>query len=176
MRLLFLLFFVSCLTTVSAQNLSSTKNHTTLGAGVGLPYGGLGLKFSINPANQLTIFGGLGYNFVDVGFNAGIVKSFKSESRTQFYLTGMFGTNAAILIEGASELNESYFGPTFGAGLKFNSFKRKGNYWDLAILVPITSSKFNDDLDAIKGIGIDIRESWPVLITAGYNFMLGQRE
>ncbi|WP_262511333.1 hypothetical protein [Pleomorphovibrio marinus] len=30
----------------------------------GLPYGGIGGKLSYNPADQFTIFGGLGYNFL----------------------------------------------------------------------------------------------------------------
>ena len=158
---------------IQGQHLSSAKNHAALGIGLGLPYGALGIKFGYNPANNTTLFGGLGYNFVSAAFNVGLLYSFPSKSQTEFYLTGMYGTNRAIRIEGLSSATESYHGPSFGIGIKINSLRKEGSHWDIGLLVPI-SPEFEDDFDTFESQGVDfVMDPWPVLISVGYNFSLG---
>ena len=157
----------------NAQHLSSTRNFKAIGLGLGLPYGALGAKFSYNPISQTTLFLGLGYNLVEVGFNVGVYRSFPSDVQTQFYIIGMYGSNASVKVEGSDELSKSYYGPTFGAGIKINSVRREGNHWDIGILVPIRTSEFNDDIDYLQDLGYDLTEPWPILFTVGYNFSLG---
>jgi len=156
------------------NHLSSLKGESSLGIGIGLPYGALGFRFGTNVADNLNLFGGIGYQLVGVGYNFGILKDFKSSGSTQFYVLGMYGTNAAIVIEGADEFDEIYTGATFGLGIKINSRKTEGNFWDIGLLAPIRSSDYKDDADALDNNPLisDFTEPWPILITVGYNFNL----
>ena len=163
--------------TINAQDshLSSMKGESSLGIGIGLPYGGLiGVRFGTNLADNLSLFGGLGYQIVGVGYNIGLLKDFESSSSTQFYLTSMYGTNVGIQTQGLSEYNELYTGVTLGAGIKINSRKTEGNFWDVGLLIPIRSSNFKSDRDQIKNDPRIDRfiDPLPVLITLGYNFNL----
>lgn len=92
----------------------------------------------------------------------------------QFYLTGMYGTNAAIKIVGLPEYNKVYTGPTFGLGVKINSRKTEGNYWDVGLLLPIRSSGYKDDEEAVDNDPriSQFRAAFPLLIVVGYNFNL----
>ncbi len=156
------------------DHLSSKKGETSLGIGLGLPYGGIGGRIGTNVTYGLTIFGGLGYMISGVGYNIGLLKDFPSKASTQFYLSAMFGTNAAIRVEGLSEYNEVYTGPSFGLGIKINSRRKEGNFWDIGLQVPITSQAFKDDEMRVENdprVG-DFTDPLPVLIVVGYNFNL----
>ncbi len=156
------------------SNLSSRKGENSFGLGLGLPYGAIGARFGTNIADQLTLFGGLGYHLSGVGYNVGLMKSFPSKSLTQFYVAGMYGTNAAIKVKGLSEADKVYTGPTFGVGVKVNSRRTEGNFWDFGLLVPIKSSDYMDDEDAVRNDSriSDFNSPSPVLIVVGYNFNL----
>jgi len=153
---------------------SSQKGQTTLGLGIGLPYGAIGLRVGTNVTDGLNLFGGLGYQIAGVGYNVGLLKDFPSTGRAQFYLTGMYGTNAAIKIVNLAEYNNVYTGPTFGFGVKLNSLMKEGDYWDFGLLVPIRSSDYKADETRIKNDPrIEVfQAAWPVLIVIGYNFNL----
>ncbi|MEM7107773.1 MAG: hypothetical protein AAF519_06080 [Bacteroidota bacterium] len=154
-------------------HLSSQQGEASLGLGIGLPYGVFGARLGYNVANQVNLFGGLGYNLVGVGYNFGLQYSFPSSRQSEFYLMGMYGNNAVIIVDGGGfigDFEESYFGPSFGAGLKINSVRKEGNYWDVGLIVPIRSSDFNDDFDLFDAAGVDFNTLLPVLITVGYNF------
>lgn len=177
---LFMLIVVAGLaqdTEVDEENqghLSSRKGEATLGLGVGLPYGAIGLRAGVNVVNGLNVFGGVGYQISGVGYNVGVLKDFPSASMTQFYLTGMYGTNAAIKVVNLSEYDKLYTGPSFGLGIKINSRKTEGNYWDIGLLVPIRSSDYKDAETAVKSDPriSEFQRPLPVLIVVGYNFNL----
>ena len=171
--------FIACLClficfTSQAQkdHLSSKAGSTTFGLGIGLPYGGFGARLGTNVADELNLFAGVGSMLAGVGYNIGIRKDFASDAATQFYLMGMYGTNAAIKISGLSELDEVFTGPSFGLGIKINSRENEGNYWDVGLILPVTSSDFSDAEEAVKNDPRveEFTESFPVLITIGYNF------
>lgn len=155
-------------------HLSSQRGETTLGLGIGLPYGGIGVRFGTNITSGLNLFGSLGYQLSGVGYNVGLLKDFPSASMVQFYLAGMYGTNAAIKVLNLSEFDKVYTGPSLGLGIKVNSRKTEGNYWDVGLLLPIRSRDYKDDETAVRN---DPRISgfqapWPVLVVVGYNFNL----
>ena len=156
-------------------HLSSRKGASSVGVGIGLPYGGLlGLRGGTNVIDRLNLFGALGYQLAGIGFNVGLRKEFTSASLTQFYMVGMYGTNAATKVKGLPEYNDVYTGPTFGLGVKINSRMTEGNYWDIGLLLPIRSSKYSDTEQAIKNDPriSTVTSAWPVLITVGYNFII----
>ncbi len=168
-------FTLCSLGTLAQENhLSSKKGETSIGLGLGLPYGALGGRFGINIIDNLNLFAGVGYQIAGVGYNFGLLKDFKSNSSTQFYLVGMYGTNAAIKVDGLSEYDELYLGPTLGLGIKINSRKTEGNYWDIGLLVPFQSNSFEDDKNIVENDPrvSEFTDAWPVLIVLGYNFNL----
>ncbi|WKN40424.1 hypothetical protein [Tunicatimonas pelagia] len=155
-------------------HLSSRKGKSSLGVGIGLPYGAIGIRAGTNLIEGLNLFGGLGYQIAGIGYNVGLRKDFPSSNATQFYMTGMYGTNAATKVKGLSEYNRVYTGATFGGGVKINSWGVEGNYWDLGLLIPIRSSEFRDAEQAMKNDPrvSDLSTAWPVLIVVGYNFTI----
>lgn len=153
---------------------SSRKSQTSFGLGLGLPYGAFGARLASNLANHTALFGGLGYHIAGVGYNFGLLVSIPSESQTEFYLTAMYGTNGAIKVQGLDEYDNVFTGPSFGLGVKVNSNRIEGNYWDFGLLLPITSSEFDEQETLVRN---DPRVSGftaasPVLIVIGYNFSL----
>ena len=160
---------------VNAQNelVSSAKSFSAIGLGLGLPYGGIGLNFTTYAADNFGLFGGIGYQFAGVGYNFGMIKDFLSSGQAQLYLTAMYGSNASIVVEGASEFNKVYTGFTTGMGVKINSRRTEGNYWNFGLLLPFRSSDFRDDFDMIdENPNIIIEKPWPVLIVVGYHLKL----
>lgn len=160
----------------SAQSLSSDMpiSTSTLGLGIGLPYGTIGVRVGVDLTQNLNIFGGVGYHFVGMGANAGLKLSAIGESRTRFYFQAMYGSNGAILVEGASRFNETYYGVSAGIGINVMSRKSPGSYFDLGLIVPILSEDFKDDIDIIKNHPLieGFNEPSPILLTLGYNFSL----
>lgn len=159
------------------QNLGSTKGNVALGVGIGLPYGGFGGKLSVNPADQLALFAGVGYNLVGVGANFGAQYIFPSKKQTEFFLTGMYGYNAVIKIQGADNLNDSFSGVTAGLGIRINSSRNEGAFWDFGLVVPARSQAYKDSFDDIKNNPniTDLTEPWPVQLFVGFNFPLSAR-
>jgi len=163
---------------ILAQNLSSSKGQGSFGIGTGLPYGGFGGRLSYNPANQLTLFAGFGYNLTGLGTNFGFQYIFPTQNRTEFYFTGMYGYNAVLKIVGAIELNEIYYGPSLGLGFKINSLRKEGAYWDIGLLVPVRSSEYSDDVDTIKNLPNleSFSKPWPIVFSVGYHFPLNSKK
>ena len=170
----FLLLLASVqLTYAQKDHLSSQKGKTTLGIGLGLPYGGIGFNVGNNISKGLNLFGGIGYQLAGVGYNFGLIKSFPTNVQTEFYLAGMYGTNAVIVVDGASEFDKLYTGASFGLGVKINSVKTEGNFWNLGLLVPIRSQEFKDDEEALRNNpDIILQDILPFTIVVGYNFTL----
>lgn len=173
------IIIVACIisiTTSFSQNthLSSQEGELSFGLGIGLPYGAIGVRFGKNVIDGLNLYGGIGYQFVGIGYSLGVLKDFKSNSATQFYINGMYGSNAAIKVVGLEEYDKIYVGPSFGFGIKVNSRRKEGNFWDIGLLVPFRSSSFQDDIDVIKNDPrvAEFKEASPVLIVLGYNFNL----
>lgn len=155
-------------------HLSSSAGQMSMGIGLGLPYGAIGGRLGINLIDHLNLFVGLGSHISGVGYNVGLRKEFPAKVASQFYLTGMYGTNAAVKVKGLAKYDEVFTGGSFGLGLKLNSKRVEGRYWDFGLLYPIWETDFYSVQRAVKN---DPRitgytEASPVLIVVGYNFAL----
>lgn len=142
-----------------------------MGIGLGMDYGGLGVRGEILPIPYLGIFAGVGYNFNGLGANGGL--SFKALpfKKLSPVIQAMYGYNAVIVVEGAAKYNKTYYGPTVGAGLDWK-VGRRANKLFFSINYPIRSQEFYDDLDAIKAdpfVKME-NEPLPVAVTIGFNF------
>lgn len=153
---------------------SSQKGEGAAGIGLGLPYGGIGVRMGVNAAEGTNLFVGVGYQLAGIGYNFGIRQDFESSKMTQFYLAGMYGSNAAIKVIGTTGVTKLYFGPSFGFGVKVNSSSKEGNHWDIGLLAPVRSSKFKEAERTVKSNSFitDYRSPSPILIVIGYNFGL----
>ncbi|MBD3627906.1 hypothetical protein [Cyclobacterium sp.] len=178
MKSFFLLIFVLSLgiEDLFSQHLSSAEGKSSLGLGIGLPYGGFGTQISYNTANNVNAFLGLGYNLTGIGVNGGLKLIVPSKKDYEFYFTGMYGYNAVIVMKGAKEMNGAFGGPSFGSGLKINSLVQSGVFWDIGFLVPLRSSSYKDRLEEIEQnpyMHVNSKP-WPVLFYLAYHFPLSK--
>ena len=154
------------------------KRSADFGFGIGTDYGGIfGIKATFTPLKYLGLFGSVGYYKMDFGWQLGmnvyfIPKTNKNNIRP--FAKVMYGTNRAIIIEGAEEYDKIYSGwsPGFGCEFRFGASASHG--LNLAINFPISSSDFKDDYDAIQDdpeIKIE-QDILPVSFSIGYHFEL----
>lgn len=163
------LFLIVILATVSLTNAQNSK--ASLGLGLGFDYGGLGAQVAVKADNNLSLFGGIGTALAGPGFNVGARYFFESKRSEQFFVHGMYGYNAAIIIQGMSSADKVYYGPSIGAGI--NLPNKNNTFWELAVNIPFRSSDFRNDWDAFNDDpGIEINRLLPFTISIGYNFNL----
>ncbi|HNR19069.1 MAG TPA: hypothetical protein PKN75_06485 [Bacteroidia bacterium] len=177
------LLYVTCLwflVTISCARANSpflakqkNKAFANLGLGLGLDYGGFGVKLNLNPTKNLGFFIGGGYAIVKPGFNAGVTLRILPDKQFCPFVSGMYGYNAAVKIKGAAKYNKLYYGPSFSIGGELWGKSRTG-FWNFELILPVRSQEFNDDWDALKndpGIKIE-QDILPVAFTIGYQFKL----
>jgi len=158
--------------TYAQDNSENNKNEIYVGPGIGLDYGGIGAKIEYRPVNQVSVFGGLGYNFVNLGWNVGATYNINISKKFELGPTAMYGYNAALRIEGAPHLDKVSNGPSFGlsGNVKFND-KGKLNF---GLYFPIRSKEFTDHYNMVKNSSyVDMKNSLSsVTFSIGYNFRI----
>lgn len=170
--ILIILLVLFCPCPMLAQDADESASSGDFGIGVGMDYGGIGGRFSFRPSPGLGLIAGLGYNLDGLGYNFGAAWRISPGNRTVPYLTAMYGYNGVIVVEGASQYNKTYYGPSIGFGLEFHSRRQTANYFNLELFVPFRPTEFTNDLNAIKNSGTVIfkNEPWPVAISLGYHW------
>lgn len=163
MKRVILVLIVSFCVFINAQN---DESKFGLGLGFGQMFGGIGAQLNYEVANNFDLFSGLGYNFNDLGFNAG-VKYKLSEKRTKPFLTAMYGYNVVAIVENRTELNKTFYGLTVGGGFDTKS-RKNDNYWTFAVLFPFV----NDEFDDYQKANLLALARFPLTISVGYIFGL----
>jgi hypothetical protein len=160
--------------TTSAES-SNERHKFDIGFGFGLDYGGfIGAKISYVPIKHLAVFGSAGYHLVAFGWQVGVIGYILPKTtlkKFRPYGKFMYGTNRAIMVEGDSDLDKNYMGPTFGIGIEMR-FGRKVNHGlNLDLNFPIASQQFKDDLQFLKDSPkYEVTDPLPVAISIGYHF------
>jgi hypothetical protein len=144
----------------------------SIGIGLGFDYGGIGGKLMFAPVKYVSLFGAIGYNLNGAGYNGGLVVRILPDNKVCPYVTGMYGYNAVIVIDGLSEKNRTYYGPTFGGGIELRMKNR--NFWNFGLSFPLRSAEFRDDMDDLKKNPniINLSDPAPVQISIGYHFQI----
>ena len=167
-----------------AQRETSKDFESSLGIGLGLDYGGVGINFLGYSDNHLGAFLGLGYNFVGLGYNAGLKYRFNKENQkphsTSFYALAMYGYNASIKITSnniytpnSTLFQKIYYGPTFGVGFDRRGSQYNKGYWSFAFLIPIRPTEYQNTLDNFTSQGADFSiKPLPFAISIGYKYFL----
>ncbi|RLD77426.1 MAG: hypothetical protein DRJ15_13565 [Bacteroidetes bacterium] len=152
------------------------KRSADFGFGVGTDYGGIvGIKATFTPLKYLGFFGAAGYYKIDFGWSLGlnfyfIPKTNKNNIRP--YAKVMYGTNRAIIIDGADEYDKVYAGLSPGIGCEFRFGATTSHGLNIALNFPISSSDFKNDYDAVKNDpAIQIEQDiLPIAFSIGYHF------
>lgn len=171
------LLFMTTASTAFAQDIPTQKekkyHQVYLGLGLGLDYGGVGIKIEYLPIENVGVFGGFGYNLAEVGWNVGASYKIKATDHLSVNPLVMYGYNGVLKVDGASEYDMVSHGVTFGVNLDIY-VGRKGNKISAGLYVPIRSKKFMDNYDDVKDdsrVSID-NELLPIAIGVGYNWKL----
>ena len=148
MKLRFLLIVLFIYNITNGQKITS-EDKVFLGIGLGLDYGGIGLRSEFVITKNASIFGGAGYNLVNVAYNVGSIYNFLPYKRVCPTFLAMYGYNAAIKFPEWQNRSKSYYGFTVGAGcqIKDRDFK---NRWAIEILVPFRNNDFKNDLNKMN--------------------------
>ncbi len=146
-----------------------------LGAGIGQVYGGLiGLNLSYEPIQGLGIMAGGGYFLAGLGYNGGIYYRLLADQKVNPLVYGLYGTNAAIKVVGASHYDKTYLGPSVGVGSFFKVGRGGKNRLFLGIHYMIRSKDFDRDFAIVKNDPRvdDITKPLPVSFNFGFHFPL----
>ena len=149
------------------------ESKTNIGLGLGLDYGGIGGRISFMPVKRLALFAGIGYAFVDFGYNLGAQLRITPDNKICPTFGFMYGYNAVIQVQNASDYNKVYYGTSISGGIEIH-FGGRPSFMNIELVVPFRSQAFHDDWDRLKQSGaIDvIMEPLPVAFSIGYHFAL----
>lgn len=153
-----------------------------VGLGFGMEYGGMGPRVEYLPVKYVGIFGGAGYNFQSLGFNAGIALRPLPDAKIQPIAMFMYGYNGVIKIDGNSHslafvgldgISKTYYGPSVGLSGELKVGKH-GNRLYAAIWRPFRSKEFEDNYDKMKASPYVTQknEVLPVTFSIGFNWAL----
>jgi hypothetical protein len=142
-----------------------------VGLGGGLDYGGFGGRLTVMTSEKFGVFGALGYNLVGTGFNGGVAYKVRPSKRACLVFGAMYGYNGVIkIIDGDAE-DETYYGPSFSAGVEVKSRRKiNANFWNFEIVLPIRPTEFQDDIRRLRNNGYEISEPLPIAFSIGYHF------
>jgi hypothetical protein len=154
-----------------------TTDKLAIGVGIGQDYGGFGAHLSYYPHRNIGLFGGLGYNFVGAGYNAGVklrLVPAKPTAKVTPYLIAMYGYNAVIKVQNEADLNKMFYGPTFGLGIDYKGYSRSKLYYNFGINVPIRGSEVDDYMDDLKNNhNVEFKTGlFPITFSLGFKYIL----
>jgi hypothetical protein len=158
----------------TAQSNDKSNEHPMtgvyLGLGLGLEYGGIGLKVEYLPITHLGLFLGMGYNLADLGVNAGLSYKIIAHAKVTPIINVMYGFNTVVdtgFYYGTGSI--AYYGLSFGAGVDIRTGKAS-NKFSLSILYPVRSSQYKDRMNGSNSSNPAIAAS------IGFNFSLRPKE
>jgi hypothetical protein len=157
-----------------AHSPNGTGLQWNIGLGLGLDYGGFGAQVQCRPAPPLVMFAGGGYALAGFGYNVGAQGRILPDARWCPFVSAMYGYNAVIVVTGASQYDQVYYGPSFGLGVEMHRRDNAKNFWRFELLLPLRDKAFQEGLDALKKnplIKVS-SEPPPFGIGVGYHFGL----
>ena len=144
-----------------------------VGLGIGFDYGGLGAQVQCRPAPPLVMFAGGGYALAGFGYNVGAQGRILPDARWCPFVSAMYGYNAVIVVKGASQYNQIYYGPSFGLGVELHGRNNAKKFWRFEVLLPLRDAAFQEDVDALKKNPLIKIEAEPPPIGIGVAYHFG---
>ncbi len=155
-----------------SRALESEYSYFRFGAGLGIDYGGFGVRLTVLPSKYVGLFLAGGYAIAGFGLNGGVMVKTAPDRRVSPYFNVMYGYNAAIAVIGASKSNKLYNGVSLGGGVQLKSRRTPTNYWLFGLVVAFRSSEFDRDFTLLQNSGTvtGLTKPLPVNISVGYHF------
>lgn len=160
-------------TSAFAQKNKKTKvklpqqlSHSNIGFGAGLDYGGIGLKVGLLSFQYVELFGGVGYNLLEIAGNAGLSIKILPSKKFCPYVSGMYGYNAVDItsVSGSSPMKykngETYYGVSVNGGVRITLSDKV--FLNTGVTVP-----FRSDESVADG-----QKYYPVLVSFGLHFQV----
>jgi hypothetical protein len=150
----------------SKIKLPQQQSHSNIGFGMGLDYGGFGLKVGLLSFQYVELFGGVGYNLLEIAGNAGLSIKILPGSKFCPYISGMYGYNAVDVtsVSGSGPIKyksgETYYGISVNGGVRIVLSDKL--FLNTGVTVPFRSDK------ALA----DGRTYSPVLVSLGFHFLV----
>jgi hypothetical protein len=156
------------------DNPDAAYDKVSIGAGVGLDYGGFGVNLLVYPQKNIGFFVGAGYALAGVGSNVGIkIRHIKEARKIRPYLTAMHGYNTAVAVKDAKSYNRLFYGNSIGFGFDTRPRKESNGHFSLGFLVPIRGTNVDEYLSFLKNQGVTFKkELSPIAISIGYRFLV----
>ncbi len=166
----------------SATSKMSRESKVHIGLGLGMDFGGMGIKVEYLPVRYVGVFGGLGYNFSALGFNGGVHLRPLPDKKIQPLVLVMYGYNGVINIQGSNNqlaaaglegVNKTYYGFTAGIAGELK-VGRKGNRLYLGVLHPFRNETFQQNYDKVRNSNqVTVKqELLPVTFSFGFNWAM----
>ncbi|WP_222164983.1 hypothetical protein [Edaphocola aurantiacus] len=145
-----------------------------IGPGIGITYGGIaGIKAEYVFVKHFSAFAGAGYYMSGLGYTFGATAKLLPTRRFSPLIYAMYGSNAAIYVDGVRQYNKIYAGPSAGIGADLK-VGRGGNKLFFGIQYGIWHPDFKKDWETVKQHpGIELyNEPIPVGFNFGFNFAI----
>jgi hypothetical protein len=147
----------------------------SIGLGMGVPYGGIGINGEIAIYKYFSLSGGIGSTGIaGSGYSAGGKVYFTSaESKWRPRISADYGINSAISVTGITEISEKFEGITLGIGFLHTLGENRRSGFDFDVLYLATCGNFYSRWDEIKKSFSNISEPYlgRVKISIGYRIM-----
>lgn len=146
--------------------LPQQQSHSNIGFGMGLDYGGFGLKVGLLSFRYVELFGGAGYNLLEIAGNAGLSIKILPDSKFCPYISGMYGYNAVDVtsVSGSGPIKykngETYYGVSVNGGVRITLSEKV--FLNTGITFPFRA----DEATA------DGQKYYPVLVSLGLHFQI----
>ena len=153
----------------------SALGETSIGTGLGIPYGTLGVNMSHTVSENVDLTVGLGTTILaGTAYSVG-GRYYLKESDSGFRLTALYGTNAIITRREECTFcflpdYEAFEGLTFGVGW---GHRASASGWNIDLMLVATSEAFSraDELRS-QGYEGDFRQGSRIALSAGYHWAL----
>lgn len=160
---------IDTITKSKENNSKAPKNYdmNSIGIGLGIDYGGIGINLQAYLIKHIGVFGGFGFAGYKPSYNAGLKLRFNPEPENSNwvpYFTAMYGYNTVYIVKNASNYNRIFFGPSVGFGVDIKSTKNKSSFWSVQLIYPIRSKEAVDYQNYLKQNSILL----PITLSIGY--------
>lgn len=157
----------------SILQVQSLRKNNSIGIGMGIPYGILGINTEYEPSSLIALSAGIGTTIVaGIAWNVGIIAYFLDEENNIRPRVSLFyGVNSIIYIENNNYynpdgINQSFTDLSFGIGLKSMVGESHGLTFDLFYLF---IDKAKDKISELKKSGyLFSNEIVPISYSIGY--------
>jgi hypothetical protein len=150
----------------STHTVDFRKPFIYLGPGLGLDYGGVGVKLECVPVRFLGLFAGGGWNIAGLAYNAGVSVKLAPRKLWTPVVVGMYGYNGVLAIrdpyQGWVE-RWVYYGFSAGAGFEGNVGEVHRNKFSILAFYPFRE-EFNRDANDAEAFYL------PFTVSVGINF------